>query len=298
MIKTLVSVIVATFRRKDSLKNALASLANQDYSNFEIVLVDDNDNLEWNNIVAGIVDEFKKNYPSIQLIFIQNHPNQGSAKTRNIGISRATGKYITFLDDDDLYYASKISNQVDKMESVDADFSISNLSLYNENETLSENRRRDYLLTKEGTNLLLCHLKYHLTGTDTMMFKTDYIKSFGGFLPIDVGDEFYLMIKAIESNGKFIYVDSCDVKAYVHVGESGLSSGVGKIDGENCLFEYKKKYFDRLSNRDVRYIKMRHHAVLAFAYKRNGLKIKFFNECMKSLFSSPIQCLKLFFSLK
>lgn len=56
----LVSVIVATYRRDTVLRNALYSLANQSYSELEIVLVDDNDAEFWNKKVKIIVDEFKK----------------------------------------------------------------------------------------------------------------------------------------------------------------------------------------------------------------------------------------------
>lgn len=291
----MVSVVIATYRREQSLYNALESLTNQTYKDFEVVLVDDNDDIEWNTKVESILEKFKN---TLNINYIQNIPNQGSAKTRNIGINSAKGEYVTFLDDDDLYLPKKIENQVKVMEGSSADYSLMCLSLYNEDDTLCEIRRRDYFKNEEGKDLLLCHLKYHMTGTDTMMFRTEYIRSFGGFEPIDVGDEFYLMMKAIENNGIFAYCDTCDVKAYVHTGEGGLSSGQGKIDGENKLFEFKKKYFKKLKNKDKRYIKMRHHAVLAFAYKRCGFKGKFISEGLKAGFIAPFQCMRLIRGLK
>lgn len=291
----MVSVIIATYKREVPLCNALESLITQTYKDFEVVIVDDNANDEWNAKVSAIVDQFKD---KLLINYIQNAENQGSAKTRNIGINSSRGEYITFLDDDDLYLPNKIKNQIDCMVANGADYSLMNLALYNEDETLSEIRKRDYLLTNEASNLLLCHLKYHMTGTDTMMFKTEYLLSFGGFEAIDVGDEFYLMMKAIENNGKFLYCNQCDVKAYVHTGEGGLSSGQQKIEGENKLFEFKKKYFDRLTSKNKRYIKMRHHAVLAFAYKRNGQKGKFLSEGLKAGFTAPFQCMKLIKNLK
>lgn len=291
----MVSVVVATYRRDESLSNALDSLTNQTYKDFEVVLVDDNANQEWNGKVETIVSQYKDKF---RIVYIQNKDNQGSAKTRNIGINASIGEYVTFLDDDDLYLPNKIKVQVEQMIKESADYSLMNLSLYNEDETLSEIRKRDYLKTKESDNLILCHLKYHMTGTDTMMFRRDYLLSFGGFEAIDVGDEFYLMMKAIENNGKFIYCESCDVKAYVHTGEGGLSSGAIKIDGENCLYKYKKQFFRGIKLKDRRYIRMRHFAVLAFAYKRIGKRAKFVLKGIKSFFVSPIQCLRLLKGLK
>lgn len=285
----LVSIVVATYKRESDLKNALESLATQSYENIEIVLVDDNGNAEWNAKVSAIVGMFVTDHPSIVLNYIVNNPNQGSAKTRNIGIAAANGEYITFLDDDDIYLPDKIKKQVDFMESGEYDYSITDLILYNENDKEIDKRIRSYIKSTAVSSLRLYHLKYHMTGTDTMMFKKDYLTKIGGFAPIDVGDEFYLMQRAIEGGGKFGYLLGCEIKAYVHTGENaGVSSGEGKIRGENALYEYKKTFFDQLKSSDIRYIKMRHYAVIAFAEVRRKQIFPFFVNAFKSFFYAPI----------
>jgi len=263
--KPLVSVIIATYRREESLRNAITSVINQTYDNIEIVLIDDNAEIEWNKKVRTIVDSLEK-----PVNYILNEINLGSAETRNKGISNAHGEYITFLDDDDIYLPEKIESQVFAMKNSNSDYSITDLKLVNEKGKISEIRSRKYLYTEEGENLRVCHLKYHMTGTDTMMFKKQYLIKINSFESIDVGDEFYLMMKAIDNGGSFLYVPKCDVLAVVHTGEGGLSSGESKIHGENALFQYKKQYFEGLNHKDIRYIKMRHYAVLAFAYLRAG----------------------------
>ena len=288
-----VSVVVATYRRDEELKRALTSLATQCFLEFEIILVDDNDHQEWNRKVAQIVDEFKAEHPTVTLIYIQNHPNIGSAKTRNKGINAAQGDYITFLDDDDLYLPEKINAQYSFMVEQALDFSITDLDLYYDDETISEHRTRKYIRNTDSVSLMRYHMMYHLTGTDAMMFAKEYLEKIDGFAPIDVGDEFYLMERAILGGGKFGYLNRCDIKAYVHRGEGGLSSGQGKIDGENRLFEYKQKYFSQLDKKSIRYIRMRHHAVLAFAYARMKRIEEFVREALWSFISSPFACIKL-----
>jgi len=130
---------------------------------------------------------------------------------------------------------------------------------------------------------------YHMTGTDVMMFKKSYLTAIGGFSNIDVGDEFYLMEKAIEGNGKFSYLEGCDVKAFVHNEISGLSSGEGKIKGENELYNHKKEFFRILDRKAIKYIKMRHFAVLAFAELRRKHMKEFLKYAIMSFFHSPIQ---------
>ena len=283
----LVSVVVATYKREAELKNALESLAKQTYPNMEIVLVDDNGNDEWNSKVSETVEVFRNRYPKIKLECIVNSSNQGSSKTRNIGIHSANGDYITFLDDDDIYLPDKIRKQVEFMETNQCDYSITDLILYNEDDKKINRRIRYYIKETTVESLRLYHLKYHMTGTDTIMFKKEYLIQIGGFAPIDVGDEFYLMQRAIEEGGKFGYLPGCEIKAYVHTGDGGLSSGDGKIKGENALYEYKKTFFNQLEAGDIRYIKMRHYAVIAYAELRRKNYVKFISNALKSFFASP-----------
>lgn len=277
-MKPLVSIIVATYRRDTTLLKALYSLCEQSYSNIEIVLVDDNDETNWNLNVKNIVTDIKDKFPNILIQYIVNHPNRGSAETRNIGIHAANGEYITFLDDDDIYLSEKIERQVLFMEAQKLDYSITDLYLYSGNGKLVDRRIRSYIKSTEAQSLFEYHLKYHLTGTDAMMFRRDYVLSIGGFPPINVGDEFYLMQRAIEKDGRFGYLAGCDIKAYIHTGEGGLSSGRGKIDGENDLYDHKKKYFEQLEPQTVKYIKVRHQVVLAYAY----LRMKSMRDCLKN----------------
>ncbi len=286
----LVSVVIATYRRTESLYNAIWSVCNQTYTNTEIIVVDDNADSEWNQQVFDVMKEFLDDE---KVVYIKNEQNMGSAETRNIGIKAAKGEYITFLDDDDIYLPPKIENQVRCMQKTKADYSITDLILYKENGKIEEVRKREFIKKTDKKSMLEYHLKYHITGTDTMMFKKDYLEKINYFDKIDVGDEFYLMVKAISFEGVFAYLPVCDVKAYVHTGEGGLSSGKTKIDGENNLHEYKKQFFDELDCGTVRYIKMRHHAVLAFAYLRMGKYGGAVSQGIKSICYAPIECVKM-----
>lgn len=288
--KITVSVIIATYRRDESLKRALESVVQQTYKDIEIIVVDDNAEGSWSRKVKNIIEGICIQHP---VTYIQNEVNKGSAETRNIGIKKATGKYITFLDDDDVYLPNKIKNQVEHMIEKESDYSITDLDLYNENEKLIEKRTRQYIKKNDQESLFRYHLMHHITGTDTLMFKKDYLLDIGGFPPINIGDEFYLMQRAIEAGGVFSYLPLCDVKAYIHTETDGLSSGDGKIKGENDLYEHKRKYFSKLNNKEIRYINMRHYAVLAFTEIRRKNYMRFIEHTISSFISSPLDCIKL-----
>lgn len=286
----LVSVIIATYRRSDTLRSAIESIGNQTYNNIEIIVVDDNADIEWNKKVENIIENVECKF---NIKYIKNILNKGSARTRNIGIYNANGQYITFLDDDDIYLPDKIKNQIQYMTENNIDFSVTDLELLNEDGKRIEIRKRNYIRSTNKEELFKMHLMHHITGTDTMMFKKNYLLDIGAFEPIDVGDEFYLMQKAIESGGKFGYLPKCEVKAYVHSEIEGLSSGDSKIEGENELYKYKKKYFNKLDNEAIKYISMRHYAVLAYAEYRRRDYIKFLIYIIKSLIKSPLKCINL-----
>ncbi len=288
-----VSVIIAAYRRDDCLEKAIASAVNQTHSDTEIIVINDSADEVWNEKIERVVSQFGD-----KVLYICNEENQGSARTRNIGINAATGDYITFLDDDDLYLPKKIEAQLEEMVSTGADYSVTDLMLYNDSDVLENVRSREYIKSDDPKELLKYHLKHHITGTDTMMFKREYLLRIGGFDEIDVGDEFYLMLKAIKGGGSFHYCKGCQVKAYIHTGDAGLSSGQGKIDGENALHEYKKTFFSELDGASRRYINMRHYAVLAFAHLRMSDYMRFGINSIKSFLCAPIECVTMFLRRK
>jgi len=293
-----VSVIIPTYRREQPLMRALVSVCEQDYPCTEIIIVDDNAHSEWNARVARIIDEVQKNQTgNTNIRLIVNPQNMGAARSRNVGIQAAQGAYITFLDDDDLYLPSKISTQLAAMQAASADYSLMDLDLFNDDGQLVEHKEHPYI--KDFSNqkeLIRLHLLHHLTGTDTMMFRKEYLSKIGGFGSIDVGDEFYLMMKAIEGNGRFLYLPQVMVHATVHYDGSGLSGGAQKFRGEELLFEFKKAYFPQLTISDIRYIRMRHHAVLAFAHLKVKAKLRFLMEAGVALCISPIDCIHMLYN--
>lgn len=286
-MKPLVSVIVPTYRRKDTLRSSLDSLLSQSYSPVEIIVVDDNADIEWNNCVQNII----KGYPSV--VYICNSKNLGSAESRNIGIRAAKGDYITFLDDDDIYLPEKIDKQLQYMIESGADYSITDLYLYSQKDKLLDKRIRKYIKETDPKALLQYHLMYNMTGTDSMMFRKEYLLNIGCFPPINSGDEFYLMKEAIASGGKFVYVPYCFIKAYVHTGRNGMSSGDGKVSGEKVLYNYKKTFFNEINGKSRRYIKVRHFAVLAYAYLRMKNYALFILYSAVSFAISPISSVKI-----
>lgn len=119
-ISGLVSVIVPTYRRTDTLDRAISSVLNQSYKNLELLLV--NDNIPDDNYSKNLFKQIKK-YESddrFKLILQKKHIN--GAVARNVGISYARGEYIAFLDDDDWWETDKIKVQIEVLSKLSDDW--------------------------------------------------------------------------------------------------------------------------------------------------------------------------------
>jgi len=110
----ILSVIIPTKNRPHLLKRALTSVALQDYSDFEVCVVDNNVDTELSVLVEETVSGLKKQCPHITWLYIHS-PKKFASGARNDGIDATTGKLIFFLDDDDELLPDSISIRVTEM---------------------------------------------------------------------------------------------------------------------------------------------------------------------------------------
>ena len=101
----LVSIVVPVYNAERYLCTSIHALQKQDYSNIEIILVDDGSK----DASPSICDSFEKEDKRIRAI---HKTNGGVSSARNAGIEAATGKYIMFVDSDDLCESNIVSRMV------------------------------------------------------------------------------------------------------------------------------------------------------------------------------------------
>ena len=106
----LVSVIIPFFNDSGWLIEAVESVINQDYPEWEVIVVDDGSELEHSNIAKN----FCSRYPErIRYTDHDNHVNLGVTISRNLGAAKSSGTYLAFLDADDKWLCDKLKNQID-----------------------------------------------------------------------------------------------------------------------------------------------------------------------------------------
>ena len=106
----LVSVILPTFENWRGLQRAVASVLNQTYQNFEILVIDDASSRETINQIEKIVETD----PRCHLFHLS--VNSGPGAARRLGQEKARGEYIAFLDTDDAWLPEKLEKQIGAME--------------------------------------------------------------------------------------------------------------------------------------------------------------------------------------
>lgn len=287
--KMLVSVVIPTYKRTvEYVSKAVESVINQTYQNVEIIVIDDSTSAYEKQKET---EDYFASLNMSNVIYLQNEENLGGSLTRNRGIETAHGDYITFLDDDDEYLPEKIEKQLNFMLEKGCDMAFTDLAIYTPDGTMVDYREYSGIKSFDNDYLLRYHLTRHMTGTPTFMFKAEKLREIGGFDVVKVGQEFHLMLKAILGNLKIDYMPECYVKAYRHP-DGGISGGANKIKGEKALFEFKKQFFDRLTKKEVRFVRFRHHAVLAAGYKRNNMPGKMISEAFRTVLSSPTDFIK------
>jgi len=122
----LVSIITPLYNSKEFIVETIKSVLLQTYQNWEMIIVDDvsSDNS------CEIVDTFSEEDNRIKLVKLD--VNSGAAAARNKAIQMANGKYIAFLDSDDLWHPNKLDKQISFMEKNKLPFTFTSYQKINE----------------------------------------------------------------------------------------------------------------------------------------------------------------------
>ena len=108
--KYMISVIIPCYNAADTIVRTLESVKEQTFKDYEVVLIDDGSLDNTKNIVTNYIKE-KDNY-----VFLKQE-NKGVSTARNYGLNNAKGKYIAFLDADDVYhplFLETLFNEIEK----------------------------------------------------------------------------------------------------------------------------------------------------------------------------------------
>lgn len=212
-----VSVVIPTYSRPDNLEKSIQSVITQDFPSFEVIVVDDNDpSTDARLITEKLMQKYSKS-PVVR--YIKHEVNKNGAAARNTGIFNSRGKYVAFLDDDDLFLPGHLKKEYEYLETHPEHSAVYCWRIQN----------KVYYKHKYTGNLS----KQILTGvycapTSTLMFRKDALLDINGF------DETYRRHQDLEIMLRFFEKYTVGVVEDVLL-EMENSDGKNNLHGEQLL---------------------------------------------------------------
>ncbi|MCI8412249.1 MAG: glycosyltransferase family 2 protein [Clostridia bacterium] len=272
----LISVIIPTYKRSETLERAIKSIEDQTYPNIEIIVVDDNaDFPEYREKNRQIVKKHEK------VIFVENKNNLGGGLARNEGIKIAKGKFVAFLDDDDEYLPEKIEKQYNLYKKLKND-NIAMIYCYAKMINVDKStytRKVDF----EGIPIIE-NVNNCIAATSWWFCPKEKLEAVGGFEDISSRQDASLLLKFLLNGYEIYRVPEILLNYYWHDGTNGIS----KVDWKAIEAEkkYRKIFMDNAGDlreeekREIIYI---FSSRLANMYIRLGDRKKAFEELLNML---------------
>lgn len=233
-----VSVVLPTYNRANSLKRSINSVLNQTYTDFELIVVDDDSTDDTRLIVNQIDDD--------RVRLIEHNTNRGAPAARNTGIEAARGDFIAFQDSDDEWDEEKLKKQISVFDDVSSEVGVvytrfCRLSLDGTHRTCIP---KDAIGPKEGdlSDLLLCQ---NIITTQAAVVRRECFETVGNFdenLPRF--QDWELWIRVAEKY-EFKIVDEELVTAYTQP-DSIIEDTEAMVEArERIVNKHRAKYTDK-----------------------------------------------------
>ena len=190
----LVSVILPYYKKINYIKQTINSILNQDYKNFEIILIYDDEDKKDLKTIKKII----KNKKKIK-IFV-NNKNIGAGYSRNRGILLSKGKYIAFIDADDLWEKSKLKLQIKYMEKNNLKFTHTSYKILKENKIVGIRKARNFFTYKDL--LKSCDI-----GLSTVIIKRDVFLKKIKFPNLKTKEDFIFWLRLLKKNINLIAIN-------------------------------------------------------------------------------------------
>lgn len=204
----MISVIIPVHNDAKYIKECILSVVNQSYKNIEIIVVNDHSSDNSIDIIKQINDNRIK---------IFNSNNYGVSYARNLGIKKAKGDYLCFLDADDYWNLKKLESQIEFIMKNNYEFIFSNYMFVNEN---GKNIKKTNVPKKMNYKKAL---KNTCIFTSTTMFNLKNLKKENIYMPyIKRGQDTATWWKILKKG--YIAYSQDEVFAYYRVRKNSLSS--------------------------------------------------------------------------
>ncbi len=239
MKKPAVSVVIATYKRPEILHRALDSVLSQDYTDFEIVIVDDNG--AGSEMQIATEKTLREKYNDSRIVYVVNKKGLGGGGARNEGILKARGEFVAFLDDDEDWLPGKLAKQVKVITESSSDTAVIDTGFF----TIDENDKKKYYSPEMQGDIFKPLLLKKLLGKrapklSTMLCRKNALVDAGMFDPeLRSRQDLDLYIK-LAKKYKFESIFEPLANKRIDAGERISTNKESKLKGREIL--YRKLY--------------------------------------------------------
>lgn len=241
MEQNLVSIIIPNFNQEVFLKDTLDSVLQQTFQQWECLIIDDGSS---DNSVA-IIERYCEKDSRFKFFKRTDFPHvkKGGSACRNIGIQLTKGKYIVFLDADDILFDFCLETRLSYYKkNPDCDFLVFQMMRMNEEGPIPNSE-----LTKHSENYLYDYLSYHIPWTITCpIIKTEFIKNhlvgFDEDFPRLQDPEFYTRALLVK-NVNFKVFEDLPADCLYRTFESKMFNYVNALNGFSLFIS---KFYEKI----------------------------------------------------
>ena len=223
----LVSIIIPYYKKKDYIKKTINSILKQTYKKFEIIIIND----EPGELSKNILSLLKKKDSRIKII--NNKKNIGAGKSRNKGINIAKGKYIAFIDSDDLWKKNKLLKQIEFMRKKNIEISHTSYEIIDDDLVIRGTRQAKVMNYKKL--IKSCDI-----GLSTVIIKKSLIKNLR-FPNLKTKEDYVLWLE-IAKKGKTIHALNIKLTQWRKSKNSLSSSVVRKLTDGYYVYRHHLKF--------------------------------------------------------
>ncbi len=247
----LISIIVPCYNYGGYIAETLDSIRSQSFDHWECIIVDDGSTDNSKEVVANFVKE------DARFIYIYQE-NKGLPGARNTGIKNAKGKFIQFLDSDDLLEKDKLKIQTDYLEkNEELDLVYSDLMYFNDGHLDKLLYSMDWLnapwtLKKSGNGKKL--LKYFIISTPILVpmpiLKTSSVRSINGFVEnLRSCEDWDFWFRCANENFKFQYLNLPKTRSLVRIHASSMTKNRSTMI--NSMIEVRGRFRTMLNDKKL-----------------------------------------------
>jgi glycosyltransferase involved in cell wall biosynthesis len=223
MTNPTISVLMSVHNGENYLEEAIESILNQTYPDFELIII--------NDFSTDSSFEIIKKFADKRIVLIENDHNIGLTKSLNKGLKIAKGEYIARMDADDISEINRFEKQIDVLQK-NPDYTVvgSNIFLIDDTGLIIEQIKYPETTEENLGNIFFDNTIVH----SSAMFRKDFVMSLGGYNEeYSKSQDYDLWLNIIENGGLLYNIQESLLKYRIHAGS--ISNKFGSEQEQNAI---------------------------------------------------------------